>query len=81
MAEQKEKTAEDVFAEFGVGTGDVAMRKFIRGQRRLNKRFYKTMEAILDHLKKGQQVPDQALLKAEKLNEGVPGDGPGCGTK
>jgi hypothetical protein len=81
MAPQKEKTAEDVFAEFGVGTGDVAMRKFIRGQRKLNKRFYKTMEAILDHLKKGQDQkrPDQALLKAEKLNDGVPGDGPGCG--
>jgi hypothetical protein len=80
MAPQKEKTAEDVFAEFGVGTGDVAMRKLIRGQRKLNKRFYKTMEAILDHLKKVQKRPDKALLRAEKLNDGVPGDGPGCGS-
>ena len=79
MAPQKEKTAEDVFAEFGVGTGDVAMRKLIRGQRKLNKRFYKTLEAILDHLKKSKKKPDQALLRAEKLNDGVPGDGPGCG--
>lgn len=76
----KTKTAEDVFKEFGVGTGDVAMRKFIRGQRRINKRFYKTIEAILDHLKKNQKRPDQALLRAEKLNDGVPGDGPGCGS-
>ena len=80
MAPKKEKTSEDVFAEFGVGTGDVAMRKFIRGQRRINKRFYKTMEAILDHLNKSQKNPDKALLRADALNEGVPGDGPGCGS-
>lgn len=79
MASPKAKSAEDVFKEFGVGTGDVAMRKFIRGQRKLNKRFYETLEAILEHLQKGRKMPDKALARAEKLNEGVPGDGPGCG--
>jgi hypothetical protein len=82
MAAKKEKTAEDVFAEFGVGTGDVAMRKFIRGQRRLNKRFYDTIEVILARLPKNADKrtgKDKDLERVTKLNEGVPGDGPGCG--
>jgi hypothetical protein len=64
-----------VFAALGVGEGDVALRKFIRGQRRINGRFYEAIDLILAHLKKqamGKTVSTE-LKKAEKINDGVPG--------
>ena len=70
-----------VFDEFGVGLGDESMRRLIRGQRSINKRFYETLEVVLDRLSKNQKSGrDEELERVIELNKGVPGDSPGCGT-
>jgi hypothetical protein len=69
------KEEQAVFAALGVGEGDLALRKFIRGQRRINGRLYEAIDLILVHLKKqatGKAVSIE-LKKAEKINDGVPG--------
>ena len=82
MAKPKHKTEAQVFAALGVGKGDVAMRKFIRGQRAINGKLYRAIDLILDALPTGKSksaIPDAAKLKkAKKENEGVPGPDPGC---
>ena len=73
---------EQVFEEFGIGEGDVSMRKLIRGQRSINKRFYETLEVVLDRLPKVKNQKtgkDEELDRVIELNKGVPGDSPGCG--
>jgi hypothetical protein len=76
---------EAVFAAFGVGPGDLALRRFIRGQRQINGRFYTVIGTILDHLKSQSKaanpVVNFALKHADDLNEGVPGPPPGCDDK
>jgi hypothetical protein len=69
-------TNEDVFTIFGVGKGDQALRKFIRGQRKINGRLYKAIDLILEHLKKGSKEVSPELEKADKLNEVIPGKVP-----
>src|SRR5437660_1644668 len=69
------KEEQAVFSALGVSEGDVALRKFIRGQRRINGRLYEAIDLILTHLKKqtiGKAVSTE-LKKAEKINDGVPG--------
>ena len=82
MAKKKKKSEAQVFAEFGVGTGDVALRRLIRGQRKINGKLYEAIELILDALptaKSKTSIPDAAkLAKAKKKNDGVPGPSPGC---
>lgn len=82
MAKTKHKTEAQVFAEFGVGKGDVALRKFIRGQRKINGRLYTAIDLILDALPTGKSktsIPDSTILaKAKKKNDQVPGPSPGC---
>lgn len=84
MAKKKKKSEAQVFAEFGVGKGDVALRKFIRGQRRINGKLYMAIDLLLDALptaKSKTSRPDPTkLAKAKKINEGVPGPSPGCDT-
>ena len=70
-----------VFDEFGVGWGDMSMRKLIRGQRSINSRFYETIEIILVRLPKNYNKnsgKDEELDRVTALNKGVPGDSPGC---
>ena len=69
---------EKVFAAFGVGKNDLAMRRLIRGQRKINGRFYKAIDNILESLKSPSQGPNDLLTKADNYNEGVPGPPPGC---
>ncbi len=71
-----------IFDEFGIGWGDESTRRLIRGQRRLNKRFYETLEVILDRLpriKINKSGRDEELERVIELNKGVPGESPGCG--
>lgn len=71
---------ETVFADLGVGEGEVSLRNLIRGQRAINKKFYETLALILDSMtKKSKGAPGQSLAEAERINELVPGDPPGCG--
>ena len=69
------KEEQAVFAALGVGEGDVALRKFIRGQRRINGRLYEAIDLILAHLKKQAmgKVVSPELKKAEQINDGGPG--------
>ena len=63
-----------LFAALGVGEGDVALRKFIRGQRKINGRFYEAIDLILESLRKQSgKTADPALAKAQKINDGVAG--------
>jgi len=78
----KELTDEEVFEIFGVGVGEVSLRKFISGQRKINGRLYKAIDLIGDGLKaardgKGKRH-DDCIDRACKINEGVPGEPPGC---
>ena len=72
---------EGVFAAFGVGEGDLALRRFIRGQRKINGRFYKNIETIIKHLQGQSKGSTPELTSANDLNEGVPGPPPGCDDK
>ncbi len=86
MANAKHKTEAQVFAEFGIGTGDAdaALRKLIHGQRAINGKLYKAIDLILDALcnEKSKTAMSKSkskkLAKAKKFNEGVPGPSPGC---
>lgn len=71
--EASKKTDEDVFEIFGVGKGDVALRKFIRGQRAINGSLYRSIEDILDHLKTQSKKASPGLKRAEKRNDDIPG--------
>jgi hypothetical protein len=81
MADEPKKTDQDVFDIFGVGKGDVALRKFISGQRAINGSLYRSIEDILDHLNKQQRTKGKGkgksasprLLKAKKRNDEIPG--------
>ena len=76
---KKKLTDADVFKAFGVGAGDVCLREFIRGQRRINGRLYKAIDLIGEALKAGPgKKYDRLIAKANKINEGVPGEPPGC---
>jgi hypothetical protein len=70
-----------VFRELGIGDGEVALRRLIRGQRRINGKLYDSIDLIIKHLKKqakGNAV-SRELKKAEKLNDQVPSaDPPKC---
>jgi hypothetical protein len=73
------KDEEDVFAEFGIGEGELGLRKFIRGQRRINGKLYTAIDLILASLKRQRgKESDKNLEKAEKVNDVVPGEPPGC---
>ena len=82
---KKELTDAAVFKAFGVGPKEKSLRAFISSQRKINGRLYKAIEAILDAFpqpgkgKAGFTVNFDALAKAEKINEGVPGELPGTG--
>ena len=77
------KAERAVFKAFGIGEGDVSLRRFIRGQRSINKKLYIAIELLLDALPKQHSktsTPNyKKLAKAKKINEGVPGPPPGCG--
>jgi hypothetical protein len=72
-----------VFKAFGIGEGEVSLRRFIRGQRRINKRLYQAIDLILDALPKqtgkAASAANKKLARAKVINEGVPGPPPGCG--
>ena len=75
----KKFTDEEVFAIFGVGKGDGALRKFIHGQRKINGSLYREIEQILKHLNKQSGSSKKAspeLEKANNLNEQIPGKVP-----
>jgi hypothetical protein len=79
----KEKTDEQVFKEFSLGPDQATLRNLVSSQRKINGRLYKSIEAILDALPKGPTkgpftVDFDALNKADKINEAVPGEGVGC---
>jgi hypothetical protein len=70
-----------VFRQLGIGDGEVALRRLIRGQRRINGKLYDSIDLIIAHLKKqaGSKGLSAALKKAEKLNDQVPSaDPPKC---
>jgi hypothetical protein len=73
-------TDAEVFKAFGVGTGNVSARKFIHGQRRVNGRLYKAIYLIGEALEKGPEAKEykKLIAKANKINNGVPGEPPGC---
>lgn len=71
--ETPKKTDEEVFEIFGVGKGDVALRKFISGQREINGSLYRSIEDILDHLKTQSKKSSPGLKRAEKRNDEIPG--------
>ena len=77
------KAEKAVFAAFGIGEGEVSLRRFIRGQRAINKKLYTAIDLILDALPKqtGKTATpaDNTLAKARVINDGVPGPPPGCG--
>jgi hypothetical protein len=76
------KEEEAVFAAFGIGAGEVGLRRFISGQRKINGRLYAAIELILDSLPKEHSKTStldfKKLATAEKINDGVPGPPPGC---
>ena len=79
----KEKTDQQVFKEFGLGPDKKSLRELVSSQRKINGRLYKSIEAILDALPKGPSkgpltLDFDALAKADKINEEVPGEGVGC---
>lgn len=66
------KTDEDAFAELKIGEGDQSLRLLVHGQRMINGSLYRSIEAILNHLKtKGDMTPE--LQKAERENDDIPG--------
>lgn len=68
-----------VFRQLGIGDGEVALRRLIRGQRRINGKLYDSIDLIISHLKKTTKKATPELLKAEKLNDLVPSaDPPKC---
>jgi hypothetical protein len=74
----KKITDEEVFAILEIGKGDRSLRKLISGQRQINGSLYRSIEAILDHLKKlpgpkGSKQGSPKLRKAEKENDDIPG--------
>ena len=71
------KEEKAVFAAFGIGEGEVSLRRFISGQRKINGRLYTAIELILDSLPKGKTA-NPSLATAKKINDGVPGPPPGC---
>ncbi len=77
------KAEKGVFKAFGIGEGEVSLRRLIRGQRRINKKLYTAIDLMLDALpKQAGKLPtpaDRKLASARKINEGVPGPPPGCG--
>ena len=76
------KAEEAVFAAFGIGEGEISLRRLIRGQREINGRLYEAIELILDSLPKEHSKTStldfKKLATAEKINKGVPGPPPGC---
>lgn len=81
MAKKKEKSDRKVFKEFGLGPDQKTLRALVSSQRKINGRLYKSIEAILDAFPKGKAgfiVDRNALDKADKINEKVPGEGVGC---
>ena len=79
-AEPKKLSDDDVFREWFVGPEQEVIRKFISGQRRINGRFYKTLDLIGNALKKGPGSYEYktCIQQACDLNEEIPGDPPGC---
>jgi len=82
---KKEKSDKQVFKEFKLRPTEKTLRKLVSSQRRINGRLYKSIEAILDAFpqpgkkgKAGFTVNFDALAKADKINEKVPGEGVGC---
>ena len=77
------KAEKAVFAAFGIGEGEVSLRRLIRGQRAINKKLYTAIDLILDALPKqsGKAAgpADKKLARAKVINDGVPGPPPGCG--
>ena len=77
------KAERAVFRAFGIGEGDVSQRRFIRGQRAINKKLYTAIDLILDALPKqsgkAASPADKKLARAKVINDGVPGPPPGCG--
>ena len=71
------KAEKAVFAAFGIGEGEVSLRRFIRGQRGINKKLYVAIDLILDSLPKEHSKTStldfKKLAKAQKINDGVPG--------
>ena len=75
MAPKKEKTDQQVFKEFELGSDQKALRKLVSSQRKINGRLYKSIEAILDafpRTKAGFSVDRAKLDQAEKINDKVP---------
>lgn len=71
-----------VFAAFGIGEGEVGLRRFISGQRKINGKLYAAIDLILQSLpqehSKSSALNFNKLATAEKINELVPGPPPGC---
>src|SRR5204863_6956054 len=83
------KEEEAIFEEFGIGEGEVSLRRLIRGQRKINGRLYRAIALMLEAFdaNKGNEKmklsssAEKLMNKARKLNAGVPGDPPGCDDK
>ena len=70
---------EDIFKAFGVGKGEVSLRKFISGQRKINGRLYQAIDLIVEALRSGPGKKNDSLIaKASEINNGVLGQPPGC---
>jgi hypothetical protein len=68
-----------VFEELGIGDGEVALRRLIRGQRRINGKLYDSIDLIIKHLKQTSNSETPELKEAETLNDLVPSaDPPKC---
>jgi hypothetical protein len=76
---QLKKEEEAVFAELGIGEGEVSLRKLILGQRKINGKLFRAIDLILDSLNaQSGKATDPALVEAKNENDGVPGPPPGC---
>jgi hypothetical protein len=79
MAKKKELTDADVFKAFGVGRDEVDLRKYIHGQRKINGKLYKAIDLIGEALKVGPgKKYDRLIATANKINDSIPGEPPGC---
>ena len=76
---EKELTDEDVFAFFKVCEENRSLKAFIRGQRKINGRLYRSIELIGKALQAGPgKTHDGCVATACAINDKVPGVPPGC---
>jgi hypothetical protein len=74
---------EAVFKTLGVGPENLSMRKFIRGQRKINGKIFAALNLILDSSPKPAPgrlnvAGTNKMAQARKIIAGIPGPPPGC---